>query len=339
MMDVVARRSVLTRHLLGAGIEIGPGHAPLVVPRPGLDVQYLDRWEPDENAELFPELDGATFPKPDIVADLNKEALQAVRSESLDFLVASHILEHLANPLRILIDIYRVLKPGGVLLILLPDRRKTFDQGRDPTSLDHIISDFEMGMVEVDDEHLVEFISHVSDPGTLAAIQADSSARQAALELHRRRSIHVHCWTLDEFVPLIVCSIERFGNLWQFVDGVATEEQGPDSIEFGMILQKAVSDVSPSDTAAVFQDSFHQWRSERDVKVNLRQAAAQQVQTVAVLNAMRTFLHSARRELGRRLRTLEALLRTRTFPYTRTLRQLYGRIRSEIGLQGRGPLP
>src|SRR5215472_14663353 len=55
----------LSRHLVGSGIEVGPGHHPLVESNRWLTVRYLDRWEPERNAELFPELEGATFPKPD----------------------------------------------------------------------------------------------------------------------------------------------------------------------------------------------------------------------------------------------------------------------------------
>ena len=336
MIQKLDHRSVLARHLLGSGIEIGPGHVPLVLPRPGINVQYLDRWEPEENAELFPELEEASFSKPDIIADLNKEALQAVRSESSDFVVASHIFEHLANPLRVLSDIYRVLKAGGALLILLPDRRRTFDQGRDPTSLEHIIHDFEAGTIKVDDEHLLEFISHASsDPETLAAIQENSPRRQAIFELQRRRSIHVHCWTLDEFVPLIVFSIERLSNLWQFVEGLTTEQQGPGSIEFGLLLQKAVSDVSPSDTAMVFLESFHRWLSAKEMELAFREIAAQHIETVADLDATRTSLQLSNEELGRSQQTLETLLQTRTFRYTRPVRQLYGRIRSKVSVQHR----
>jgi SAM-dependent methyltransferase len=329
MIEKLDHRALLTRHLLGSGIEIGPGHSPLVATGPGIEVQYLDRWEPEANAELFPELEDASFPKPDIVVDLNRDALEAVGSESLDFVVASHILEHLANPLRILVDIYRVLKPGGVVLILLPDRRKTFDQGRDPTPLEHVVHDFEVGMLEVDDEHLLDFISHASsDPEILAAIQSDSSERQAVFELQRRRSIHVHCWTLDEFAQVILFLIERLSILWQFLDGITTEHQGPASIEFGMLLQKSVSNVSSSDVAVVFQESFHQWLSACDTEVTDRDFAAEHAALVADLDVTRTSLESTRAELDRSKQTLEALLQTRTFRYTTRLRQAYGRIRS-----------
>jgi Methyltransferase domain len=299
-------------------------------------VQYLDRWEPEENAELFPELENASYPRPDIVADLNRDALQVVASETLDFVVASHVIEHLVNPLRILSDIYRTLKPGGLLLILLPDRRRTFDRGRDPTPLEHIISDFDVGMVEVSDEHLLEFMSHDRfNHETVAAVQGNSARRQAIFELQRQRSIHVHCWTLLEFVPLISFSIERFSSQWQLVDGLITEEQGAEGIEFGLLLQKAVSDVLPSEAAMVFRDSFHQWFSARQLELTFRKMAAQHPQLVADLDATRISLRSTREELCRSEQTVEALLQTRTFRYTRPLRELYGRIRSQVGPQHR----
>src|SRR5436190_9220256 len=119
-------RRALARHLHGDGLELGPGHAPFPLPA-GVRVRYVDRWSPAENEALFPELDDPTFPVPDIVADLDRDRLGAVEDATVDFVVASHVLEHVADPLALLADIHRVLRIGGVALVLLPDRRATFD--------------------------------------------------------------------------------------------------------------------------------------------------------------------------------------------------------------------
>ena len=105
----------ISSELKGAGIEIGPGHLPFPLPS-GLTVRYLYCWEPAENSALFPELGRRPgFPKPDIICDLDVDRLSFLPSSSQDFVIASPILEHLANPLAMLVDIYRVLKPQGLL--------------------------------------------------------------------------------------------------------------------------------------------------------------------------------------------------------------------------------
>jgi SAM-dependent methyltransferase len=272
-----------------------------------LTVQYLDRWDPDENASLFPELAGEQFPKPDIVADLNAEALQAVASESQDFVVCSHVLEHVANPLRVLTDMWRVLKPGGLLLILLPDRRKTFDQGRSPTPLDHVVADYEVECVEVDDEHLLEFMTHVGvDEETVGEARSGSERGRAILDYQRRRSIHVHCWTLEEFAPVIEYAIRALGNNWVLVDGLLTEDQGPESIEFGFLLQRCVAEVPSEEVAKLF------------------------IEDLATLVSRRESLASAdwrARRLAAAEHDLNAIRQTKTFRYSRAPREVYSRLR------------
>ena len=73
-----ARRS-LARHLHGCGLELGPGHEPFPVPA-GVEVRYVDRWAPDDNRALFPELGDVAFPVPDVVADLDRDASRRSRT-------------------------------------------------------------------------------------------------------------------------------------------------------------------------------------------------------------------------------------------------------------------
>jgi SAM-dependent methyltransferase len=262
-------------------------------------VRYVDRWEPERSSELFPEVEGATFTKPDLVVDLNRDALESVDSESEDFVVCSHVLEHLANPLRAIDDFHRVLRPGGTLLIVLPDRRRTFDKDRPRTELQHV-SDFEAGVVEVDDDHIVEFLTNVGgDAETLDTVAVDPQRRAEILECQRSRSIHVHCWTLEEFVPVIQHSIKALGNQWLFVDGLSTEEQGPHAAEFGVVLRRSPIDLPPIDAAKLFTESFELWRASRE--------------RVWALD-----------------REMQALLATKTFRYTARLRHLYGQVRRRL---------
>jgi SAM-dependent methyltransferase len=307
-METLHSRGGLTRHLVGSGIEVGPGHHPLVESNGWLAVRYVDRWQPDRNAELFPELEGETFTKPDLVVDLNRDALGPVPSTSEDFIVCSHVLEHLANPLRAIDDFHRVLRPGGTLLILLPDRRRTFDKDRPPTELGHVVEHFEAGDVEVDDEHIIEFLANTGPfPEHLQEAVADPRRRASVLEPHRDRSIHVHCWTMEEFVPVIEYSIEALHNRWVFVDGLLTEEQGADGIEFGLVLRRSPVDLPAADLATLFSEALEGWRARQQSALRQRE--------------------EAQRALSAREQEVHALRRTRTFRYTNRLRELYGRLR------------
>ncbi len=154
---------LLARTLLGSGLEVGPGESPFPLTSGAARVTYLDRWGVRDIRRLFAEIDRERFSDPDLQVDLNVDRLSALADESQDFVIASHVLEHLVEPLGQLQDIYRVLKPGGTLLLLLPDRRRTFDRTRPPTSLAHLIDEHQRQVTVLDDEHLREFVTHVPE--------------------------------------------------------------------------------------------------------------------------------------------------------------------------------
>ena len=99
----------------------------------GLTVRYLDRWEPAIIALCSrSSVEGPGFQNLTSSATWTSTVFHSFPSSSQDFVIASHIIEHLANPLAMLVDIYRVLKPQGLLVLILPDRHATFDRERLP---------------------------------------------------------------------------------------------------------------------------------------------------------------------------------------------------------------
>lgn len=91
-----------------------------------------------------------------------------VPDDSYDALLASHVLEHLANPLGALAEWARVVRPGGHLLLIVPHRDGTFDHRRPVTSLEHMQADAAHSTGEDDLTHLDEMIAlHdlARDPG------------------------------------------------------------------------------------------------------------------------------------------------------------------------------
>ena len=56
--------------------------------------------------------------------------LQAIQDEQYDFLLSCHNLEHIANPLKAVTEWKRIIKKNGVILLVLPDKRFTFDKKR-----------------------------------------------------------------------------------------------------------------------------------------------------------------------------------------------------------------
>ena len=85
--------------------------------------------------------------------------LVGVENGSYDFALSSHNLEHFANPVKALREWQRVLRPGGSLILVLPHYAKTFDHRRTPTTVAHMIEDFEKNTQEDDLSHLEEILS------------------------------------------------------------------------------------------------------------------------------------------------------------------------------------
>jgi len=256
-------RRALSRHLIGSGIELGPGPHPFPVEHTGATVAYVDRWEPDENRELFVELEGYDFVQPDIACDLNTDRLKMLDDGSQDFVIASHVLEHMANPLGILDDIHRVLRPGGVALVLLPDMRRTFDRDRPVTMLDHVITEFEADVTDVDDEHVDEFLRFTEDDYDTTVGSLDPAARAELFEWHRQRSIHVHCWSEDDFQPVVDHAITNLDHHWEFVDGILADDEGPDGFEFGYVLRRSEIELPPDVLLKRFHSAWDSWAAMR----------------------------------------------------------------------------
>lgn len=82
--------------------------------------------------------------------------LFGIRSDTYDFLLASHVLEHVANPLRALEEWIRVLKVDGLMVVVVPHKEGTFDHRRPVTTLEHLIQDYVSGTREDDLTHLKE---------------------------------------------------------------------------------------------------------------------------------------------------------------------------------------
>jgi SAM-dependent methyltransferase len=260
-MDQVRR--VLARHLRGSGVELGPGDHPFPLPYPGVERLFVDKWTAEQNRKLFDELgDDPPFPEPDIICDFDVDGLGPIGDASQDYVIASHVIEHMAEPLGFLRELDRVMRPNATLILLVPDRRRTFDRFRQPTPLAHLIDEHARGVTTIDDDHLWEFL-HNAEESSIDAMPADPEGQREFLEWHRNRSIHAHCWSEDEFLEVVVYAMETFGLRWEFVDGVIPDEEGEMGSEFGFVFRKSALDDDPTVYAERFRTAWNAWRQVR----------------------------------------------------------------------------
>ncbi|MFL5844671.1 MAG: methyltransferase domain-containing protein [Solirubrobacteraceae bacterium] len=189
------RERVGRRFLAGEGIEIGALHSPFPLPA-GARVRYVDRLTTAQLREEYPELAGEPFAEVEIVDD--GATLATVADGSQDFVIASHVLEHLQDPIGALRRHVAVLRPGGTLLLAMPDRRTGIDTRRSPVTLEHLQADHADGGAASRARHYREWAELVDLP--LGFVDADDVAAHAVALERGQYPIHFHCWTREEFL-------------------------------------------------------------------------------------------------------------------------------------------
>jgi len=251
-------RTRIGQSLSGDVLEVGPGSAPFPVGT-GARVRYADKSVPGGRDSNWPELIGTPWgPDAHFHVDIDVSGLAAIPSGSFDVVVGCHVIEHLANPLRALTEFDRVLRPGGRLVLVVPDRTLTFDRVRKPTTFEHLISEFRAGVTEVSDAHIVEFCKaiHMQPPMHPEPVRDWHNPKrldEQRMALHRRRSIHVHCWAPEEFAATLACMLAEQLVAWRLADLYFVEDEPSGSgIEFGLVLAK----TSSSDSALSLASNF-----------------------------------------------------------------------------------
>jgi len=125
----------------GLGLEIGPSFNPLLPKREGHKVEILDHTDRDGLVVKYSTagVDVSTIEPVDFVCK-GSSIFEAVgREHRYDFIVASHVIEHTVDLIGFLLDCERLLKPAGVLVLAVPDKRFSFDVLRPLTSTGDIL--------------------------------------------------------------------------------------------------------------------------------------------------------------------------------------------------------
>lgn len=131
------RVTLLTRKLRleGQGLEIGPLHNPAVA-KAESRVLYADHLPTAQlrakyEADGFPDVSGIH----DVDIVVGEAGLaHAVGDRRFSYVIASHVIEHVPDPVRWLEDIHSILEPDGVLSLAIPDKRYCFDRLRQTTT-------------------------------------------------------------------------------------------------------------------------------------------------------------------------------------------------------------
>ena len=190
------REELAVRYLRGEGLEIGALHRPLWVPH-AERVRYVDFMSREELLSAWSD----TYDRaPSVVetTDIDDgERLDTFADQSVDFVVANHLLEHAEDPVGALENWTRVLRPGGIIFLTLPDARYTFDARRPRTTVEHLLRDHREGPEVSRAQHYREWAEIIE---CLPQDQIPERIEQLASSQRRE---HFHVWELEGFLHLL----------------------------------------------------------------------------------------------------------------------------------------
>lgn len=131
----------ITKDMLG--LEVAPWFNPIAARKAGYNVRTLDVFDDVqlmERAKSDPTILPETYDRleaVDYVGSATEVAslVDAADHGTFDYVISSHNFEHLPNPIKFLQGCETLLKPGGQLIMVLPDGRTCFDYFRAHTEI------------------------------------------------------------------------------------------------------------------------------------------------------------------------------------------------------------
>jgi 2-polyprenyl-3-methyl-5-hydroxy-6-metoxy-1,4-benzoquinol methylase len=130
--QAIDNRAEFLRSLInvaGTGLEIGAGYNPLVPKSAGFRVEVADHTTAEGLRAKYrnANVNLANIEPVDYVLTEAPLAATIGRQSHYDYIVASHVIEHTPDLLGFLKNCETLLKPDGVLLLAVPDKRCCFD--------------------------------------------------------------------------------------------------------------------------------------------------------------------------------------------------------------------
>jgi hypothetical protein len=231
------------------GVEIGPLMNPRV-PRDVGPVKYIDRASTADLRKWYsghPNVDLSRIVEVDYVWG-DQTLSECVSGETFKYCIASHVVEHVPDLVTWLREVSQILDDGGILSLVVPDRRYTFDFLRRTSGIVDVMDAYVRRQRKPSPRQIFDHFSHFVnveglDPLTLGERRLKpqhppSVGLSAAIESQRTGAyVDAHCWvfTSDTFIDLLA-DIATFDLLdFEIVRFFPTE---PGVVEFHVSLRK-----------------------------------------------------------------------------------------------------
>lgn len=125
----------------GLGLEVGPSHDPVAAKAAGYNVHVVDHLSQQALRDKYRghNVDIDAIEAVDFI--WRGEPLETIvrASGQYDWIIASHVIEHLPDPVGFIRSCQKLLKRGGVLALAIPDKRYCLDYFRPPSTTGDVL--------------------------------------------------------------------------------------------------------------------------------------------------------------------------------------------------------
>ncbi len=233
----------------GLGLEIGPSYNPLAPRKLGYNVHILDHLNASQLREKYANgaQDIRNIEEVDFVWKGEKFADLIGNKSCYDWIVASNVIEHVPDFIGFLQQCRGLLKPSGVLSLVIPDKRYCFDYFSQLDLTDSFLDAFYEQRTKPTPGQVFSYFSNYTirdsfvawHPGYTGDIKLrytfDYAKEMCDKAISHDDYIDVHCWRfIPESFRLIISDLNKLGLLGMSI----VKEFDTEGFEFHVTLGK-----------------------------------------------------------------------------------------------------
>lgn len=155
----------------GYGVEIGPSHNPIAPKRDGYKTHIIDHLSREGLQQKYKDhgVNLDSIEEVDFVWANESYTDLTGKQKYYDWIIASHVIEHVPDLIGFLKDCDSILKDDGVISLVIPDKRFCFDHYRPLTTVSRVIDNHMAGSTIHSAGIVAEyFLNVVSKAGQIA---------------------------------------------------------------------------------------------------------------------------------------------------------------------------
>ncbi len=214
----------------GRGIELGPLDKPIMAKRDGYNVEIVDYLDTESlraqyGHELHVGVDASLIEEVDHVSH-GETLTELIGNEgAYEWIVASHVIEHIPDLVSFLQDVERILSPTGRLGLVVPDKRYCFDFYGELSTSGQVVDAFVSKRTKPTLGQVVDYFNRTAQVngaiawGQVQGVTPELMYSGESVRDGYRRSLsgddfggEIHCWRFTpESFRLIISDLRALG--------------------------------------------------------------------------------------------------------------------------------